>query len=116
MARRLAYFGPPGTYSEEAALLYDAAADLQPFPTIAAVGLAVLSEMTDEGVVPIENSLEGSVTFTLDLLIKEADLSIYNEVVLPINHYLMAKPGTSVAEVPGTRSWLSRKTVTAASC
>ena len=99
MARRLAYFGPPGTYSEEAALLYDAAADLQPFPTIAAVGLAVLSQMTDEGVVPIENSLEGSVTFTLDLLIKEPDLSIYNEVVLPINHHLMAKPGTRVSDV-----------------
>ena len=99
MARSLAYFGPPGTYTEEAALLYDASADLQPFPTIAAVGLAVSSEMTDEGVVPIENSLEGSVTFTLDLLIRESRLSIYREVILPINHYLMAKPGTRVADV-----------------
>ena len=99
MARSLAYFGPPGTYTEEAALLYDALADLQPFPTIAAVGLAVSSEMTDEGVVPIENSLEGSVTFTLDLLIRESRLSIYREVILPINHYLMAKPGTRVADV-----------------
>ena len=99
MARSLAYFGPPGTYTEEAALLYDASADLQPFPTIAAVGLAVSSEMTDEGVVPIENSLEGSVTFTLDLLIRESRLSIYKEVILPINHYLMAKPGTRVADV-----------------
>jgi len=99
MARSLAYFGPPGTYTEEAALLYDASADLQPFPTIAAVGLAVSSEMTDEGVVPIENSLEGSVTFTLDLLIRESRLSIYTEVILPINHYLMAKPGTRMADV-----------------
>lgn len=99
MARSLAYFGPPGTYTEEAALLYDASADLQPFPTIAAVGLAVSSEMTDEGVVPIENSLEGSVTFTLDLLIRESRLSIYKEVILPINHYLMAKPGTRMDDV-----------------
>ena len=99
MAERLAYFGPPGTYSEEAALLYDPGADLQPFPTIAAVGLAVSSEITDKGIVPIENSLEGSVTFTLDLLIRESDLSIYNEVVLPINHYLMAKPGTRVTDI-----------------
>ena len=88
-----------GTYTEEAALKYDSQADLQPFPTIAAVGLAVSSGVTDQGVVPIENSLEGSVTFTLDLLISQAGLSIYNEVVLPIEHYLMAKPGTRAPNV-----------------
>ena len=99
MAKRLAYFGPAGTYTEEAAILYDANAELEPFPTIAAVGLAVASQTTDEGVVPIENSLEGSVTFTLDLLIRESQLSIYQEVVLPINHFLMVKPGTRLAEI-----------------
>ena len=99
MVRRLAFFGPAGTYTEEAALLYDAGADLQAFPTIAAVGLAVSSEITDEGVVPIENSLEGSVTFTLDLLIRESGLSIFKEVVLPINHCLMTAPGTRVADI-----------------
>ena len=99
MAKSLAYFGPAGTYTEEAALLYDSSANLQPFPTIAAVGQAVSSQVTDEGVVPIENSLEGSVTFTLDLLIREPQLSIYQEVVLPINHYLMANPGTRESEI-----------------
>ena len=99
MVKRLAYFGPAGTYTEEAAVLYDANAELEPFPTIAAVGLAVSSEITDEGVVPIENSLEGSVTFTLDLLIQESQLSIYQEVLLPINHCLMVKPGTRLAEI-----------------
>ena len=99
MVKSLAYFGPPGTYTEEAALLYDASADLQPFPTIAAVGRAVSTEITDQGIVPIENSLEGSVTFTLDLLIRETELSIYQEVVLPINHFLMANPGTSMADI-----------------
>lgn len=99
MAKSLAYFGPAGTYTEEAALLYDPGADLQPYPTIAAVGLAVSSQATDKGVVPIENSLEGSVTFTLDLLIRESGLSIYEEVVLPINHYLMVKPGTEEAYI-----------------
>ena len=99
MAKRLAYFGPAGTYTEEAAILYDPNAELEPFPTIAAVGLAVASQITDEGVVPIENSLEGSVTFTLDLLIRETQLSIYQEVVLPINHFLMVKPGTRLAEI-----------------
>jgi prephenate dehydratase len=99
MANRLAFLGPAGTYTEEAALLYDPGADLQPLSTIAAVGLAVSSETTDQGVVPIENSLEGSVTFTLDLLIRESGLSIFTEVVLPINHYLMAKPGTRVSDI-----------------
>ena len=99
MAKRLAYFGPAGTYTEEAAALYDANAELEPFPTIAAVGLAVSSEITDEGVVPIENSMEGSVTFTLDLLIRESQLSIYQEVLLPIDHFLMVNPGTRLAEI-----------------
>ena len=99
MVKRLAFFGPAGTYTEEAALLYDAGAHLQAFPTIAAVGLAVSSEITDEGVVPIENNLEGSVTFTLDLLIRESGLSIFKEVVLPINHCLMTAPGTRVADI-----------------
>lgn len=91
--------GPVGTYTEEAALSYDPEADLQPFPTIAAVGTAVSSGVTDEGVVPIENSLEGSVTYTLDLLISQSHLSIYKEIVLPIEHYLMACPGTRAPDV-----------------
>ena len=93
MPKRLAYLGPAGTYTEEAALLYDPTAELEPFPTIGAIGLAVSSEITDEGIVPIENSLEGSVTFTLDLLIQESQLSIFQEVLLPIDHYLDGEPG-----------------------
>jgi prephenate dehydratase len=63
------------------------------------VGLAVTSGITQLGVVPIENSLEGSVTFTLDLLISQTGLSIYNEIVLPIEHFLMAKSGTRAPDV-----------------
>jgi prephenate dehydratase len=99
MTKRIAFFGPVGTYTEEAALLYAPNADLQAFSTIAAVGAAVASGLTEEGVVPIENSLEGSVTYTLDLLISQPDLSIFNEVVLPIEHYLMAKAGTRAPDV-----------------
>lgn len=99
MATRIAFLGPVGTYTEEAALKYDPQADLQAFPTIEAVGLAVSSGITHQGVVPIENSLEGSVTFTLDLLISQTGLSIHNEIVLPIEHYLMAKPGTRAPDV-----------------
>jgi prephenate dehydratase len=99
MPKRIAFLGPEGTYTEEAALQYDATADLQAFPSIAAVGTAVSSGMTDEGVVPIENSLEGAVTYTLDLLISQSGLSISREIVLPIEHYLMARPGTRAADI-----------------
>ena len=99
MARHIGFLGPIGTYTEEAALHYDPEAHLQPFPTIGAVGLAVSSAITQEGVVPIENSLEGSVTNTLDLLISQSGLSIRQEVVLAIDHYLMASPGTRSADI-----------------
>ena len=99
MARHIGFLGPAGTYTEEAALHYDPEADLQPFPTIGGVGLAVSSAITQEGVVPIENSLEGSVTNTLDLLISQSGLSIRQEVVLAIDHYLMALPGTQSADI-----------------
>lgn len=99
MPRSIAYFGPTGTYTEEAALLYDPHAEFKPFSTIAAVGLAVSSSITDQGVVPIENSQEGSVNVTLDLLISQPNLSIYEEVELSIQHFLMAAPGIRPSDV-----------------
>ncbi|MFQ6028777.1 MAG: prephenate dehydratase [Dehalococcoidia bacterium] len=99
MAKRVGYFGPAGTYTEEAALRYDSGAELLPYPTIAAVYQAVSEGEAEEGVVPIENSLEGSVNYTLDLLISRSDLSIAHEIVLPIEHCLMVNPGTDISQV-----------------
>jgi len=99
MANRVAYLGPPGTFSEQAALLHDPQAQLMPFTTVGAVAAAVDSGMADEGVVAIENSLEGSVTDTLDILIHESRLAIRRELVLPIEHCLLAKPGTSAGQI-----------------
>jgi prephenate dehydratase len=99
MSRRLAYLGPPGTFSEEAGLLHDPEAQLLPFVSVAAVAAAVDSGMADEGVVAIENSLEGSVNETLDILIHESGLSICRELVLPIEHCLLAAPGASSSDV-----------------
>lgn len=98
---KLAYMGPPGTNSEEAARFYVGGSDvaLLPFASIAAVVEAVETGMADEGIVPIENSLEGSVSATLDLLIHESSLAILREVVLPIRHYLLAKPGASAVDI-----------------
>ncbi len=90
-AQRVAYLGPPGTNSEVAALRVYPDADLVPYPTVPAVGRALHSGDVDLGVAAIENSLQGSVTDTVDLLI-ESDLAVCGEVVLPIEHCLMVAP------------------------
>ena len=99
MAKRIVFLGPVGTFSEEAALLHNPRADLEPLPSIPAVALAVASGIAEEGVVPIENSLEGAVTYTLDILIEESRLFIRRELVLPIEHCLLVKPGTRAADI-----------------
>jgi prephenate dehydratase len=98
-AKRIAFLGPPGTFSEEAALRYDHTAQLLPFASVAAVAAAVDSGMAEEGVVAIENSIEGSVPDTLDILIHESRLVIRRELVLPIEHYLLVRPGMQAADV-----------------
>jgi prephenate dehydratase len=99
MANRVAYLGPAGTFTEAAALSYDSEAALLPFPSISAVFSAVESQLADEGVVPIENSLEGSVTETLDILIHESTLTIYRELAIPIDHCLIIAPGRSLRDI-----------------
>ncbi len=98
-AKRIGYLGPPGTFTEEAALLHDSSAQFLPFNSVAAVAEAVSSGMADEGVVAIENSIEGSVPDTLDVLIHESRLSIRRELVLPIEHFLLVRPGTQVTDI-----------------
>jgi prephenate dehydratase len=97
--RRLAYLGPPGTFTEEAALKFDAQGQLLPYETEAAVAAAVEAGEADEGVLAIENSLEGSVTRTLDALVHDVSLAIRGELVLDIEHCLIAAPGTPAQEV-----------------
>jgi prephenate dehydratase len=97
--RRLAYLGPPGTFTEEAALKLDPEAKLLPFDTEAAVAAAVEEGAADEGVLAIENSLEGSVTRTLDALVHDVNLAIRGELVLDIEHCLIAAPATSAEDV-----------------
>ena len=99
MAKRVAFLGPVGTFSEEAALRHDPNADLEPFPSIPAVAMSVASGIAEEGVVPIENSLEGSVTYTLDILIQEDRLFLCRELVLRIEHSLLAQPGTRASDI-----------------
>jgi chorismate mutase/prephenate dehydratase len=90
---RVAYLGPEHTYSHEAARTrFGASADFEPQPSIAAVFQAVENGRTDLGVVPVENTSEGSVGLTLDLLI-DSPCSIIAEILLPIQHAIMSREG-----------------------
>jgi prephenate dehydratase len=90
---RTGYLGPAGTNSEVAALRAGPDDTLVPFTTITAVVRAVEAGDLDRGVVPIENSLQGTITDTVDNLIEREGIAICGEVVLAIEHCLMARPG-----------------------
>jgi prephenate dehydratase len=98
---RVGYLGPAGTYSEEA-LRASAPAGFEevPYPTIYEAVMAVHDGEVDRAVVPIENSLEGAVSVTLDTLALEAtDVRIVAEVVHPIHHCVVAAEQLDLAEV-----------------
>ena len=99
MTKTIAYLGPIGTFTEQAALLYDSDADLMPLNSVLAIANAVDNGTVEEGVVPIENSLQGSVPDTLDLLIHDTALMISREIIIPIELCLMLKPDTKQQEV-----------------
>jgi prephenate dehydratase len=98
---RVGYFGPRGTFTEEA-LRSSAPPDVDAvaLPSIYAVVLAVQDGTVQRGVVPIENALEGSVDATLDALAVETqDVVIVDEVVLPITHCLIALEDLDLADI-----------------
>ena len=97
MKLSIAYLGPTGTNSETAALAYakwldthkNQTAMLCPYPNIALTLKSVARSEVDCAVVPIENSIEGSVTVVLDTLWRENSLGVHQELTLPIFHGLL---------------------------
>ncbi|WIM06502.1 MAG: prephenate dehydratase [Candidatus Nitricoxidivorans perseverans] len=88
---RIAYLGPAGTFSESAAQKhFGSAPALMPLPAIDDVFRAIESGNADYGVVPVENSTEGAIGRTLDLLLA-SNLMICGEVTLRIHQNLLAK-------------------------
>ena len=101
-SKPLAFFGPEGTFTEEALLanMPDKGYHPFPYPTIKDVMKAVQDGDAAIGIVPIENSLEGSVATTLDLLAWSFDgLYITREVTHPIRHQLIARRPIDLAKV-----------------
>tara|TARA_A100001037_G_scaffold97100_1_gene88470 strand:+ start:5289 stop:6137 length:849 start_codon:yes stop_codon:yes gene_type:complete len=98
MTRTIAYLGPAGTFTELAAQLYDSEANLVPQPSFRAVYDSVGID-SDLAVLPIENSLNGSVVDTLDLLIHDPSLIICDEVIIKIEHHFILDPNTDVNNI-----------------
>ena len=102
MGIRVGYFGPEGTFTQEALIAAARGAEIEqiPLPTIYDTVMAVHERTVERALVPIENSLEGSVNATLDALAMETDdVRIMGEVVQPIRHCLIARTELELSEI-----------------
>ena len=127
MTYRYSYLGPRGTFAEAAVRMLEGSArphrkrsgpsDALPCPSIQAALDAVRGGQAELGVVPIESSVEGAVTATLDELAVGTELVICAEVLVPVEFALLARPGTQLGDVkrvgghpvaqPQCRRWLA---------
>jgi prephenate dehydratase len=109
---KISYLGPEGTFTEEALmqyaeLLYGKKKDLQQKPLIEKMAIATIPEVIKsvdrgeviQGIIPIENSIEGSVNLTQDILTFESEVKIIAEIAIPIRHYLIAKQKTKIKHI-----------------
>ena len=95
---RVAYQGEPGAYSEAAALAFDPDAAPVPCRSFEEVFRAVAEGGAARGIVPMENTIGGSIHRNYDLLV-EHELPIVGEVQLKVDHCLLALPGVALADV-----------------
>ncbi len=112
----VAYLGPEGTFTEAALRAVDSGAEPLPRPTIHATLAAVRDGTAERAVVPIESSVEGVVTATLDDLATGNDLVIVAELQIPVAFALLARAGVALGDIkrvgghpqamPQCRGWL----------
>jgi prephenate dehydratase len=98
-----AYLGPAGTFTETALLTWlgeaAAGARVEPYPTVGAAMEAVRDGVARAAMVPLENSVGGSVPTTIDELATGRPLVIQAELHLPVEFSLLARPGTTLDHV-----------------
>lgn len=103
MSKSIGFLGPKGTFSHEAVEGYRSerkkAYELKEYSSIKDVLYALGSGEVDEAIVPIENSLEGAINVTLDVLAQEEEMYIIDEYIIPVNLNLVAKHGTKAGEI-----------------
>lgn len=93
------YLGPSGTFSHIAAEKFCHGEILSEYPTIHSAITAVEKNKINACIVPVENSIEGSVNTTLDTLVFETGLFITGEYILKIQQNLIVLPGTDIKEI-----------------
>ncbi|MDN5977554.1 prephenate dehydratase [Acidipropionibacterium jensenii] len=94
----LGYFGPAGTFTHQA-LKSLGQSDARPFSSVTTAIAAAKDGDVEASLVPIENSVEGGVSATLDTLASMGDLQILREVVIPVQFGLYVRPGTTLGQV-----------------
>lgn len=95
---KVAFQGEPGAYSEQAVFNYFGAVETKPCESFDVVFDSVVSDMCDAGLIPIENSLAGSIHQNYDLLLQN-DLHIVGEYLLRVQHCLIALPGVKKEDI-----------------
>lgn len=118
-AMRYTYLGPEGTFTEAALRMLPESAtrELVPMVSVPAALDAVRRGEAAAALVPIENSVEGGITATLDGLVSGEPLMIHREVLLSIRFALLVRPGTRLSDIktvtahpaaqPQVRNWLA---------
>ncbi len=92
-AQKVSYLGPEGTFTHLAAIKYFGSfVQLEPLDNIKSIFEAVEKGLSRFGIVPIENSNEGTVTFTLDMFM-QYEVKISGEIIIPISHHLLSLSG-----------------------
>ena len=99
----IAYFGPQGTFTEQAAQAFARqlgdTCELVPVETVPLAFAAVREGRADAACVPVENSVEGAVSATMDALAEDTPLVVVAEAVLPIRFSVLVRPGTAAADI-----------------
>ena len=120
-ANKIAYLGPKGTFTEQAALQLPGVKETNLLPVASATEAldAVISGRAKRAVVPIENSIEGGVSATSDALANTPGVQIYGEYLVPVTFDLLVRPGVTLKQIQSilthpvayaqTRNWLSKK-------
>ncbi len=104
--KRVGYLGPKGTFSHEALKKYIGQEECISidFASIPEIFMAFAQDILDEAVVPMENSIEGAVSATMDMISQGTGLMIKAEIIIPVRACLLAKNG---ADISGIRYVLS---------
>jgi len=102
---RIGYLGPEGSFSHEAVSTMESVEPVA-CDTLADLLAAVTDSSLDQGLIPLENAIEGTVSATIDGLVFDHELMIVQEIVIPIRLHLLARKGVALDELTSVRSYV----------